>query len=352
MIDLRSDTVTQPTDEMRSAIANAVVGDDVYHDDPTVNELEATVADMLGKQDAMFVPTGTMSNQIAIRVQTDPGDSVIIEQGGHVGTHELGGPAMHSGVTLLRIPGEHGTFTADQLQALIPTPHPALPAHLFDPVTLVCLENTHNTAGGTIWPIDRLQAVSARAKDLGLARHLDGARLWNASVATGVPLDAYAAWFETVSVCFSKGLGAPIGSALVGDTELISKARRFKHLFGGGFRQAGMLAAGALYGIRNHMDRLADDHADARRFAEGLVDVDGIDIDLDSVQTNIVNYRVANPELVVDICADNGVATLVNGPGEIRAVFSLASAGAPIDELVATVAAAVRTSASRSGERG
>jgi threonine aldolase len=210
---------------MRVAIAEAMVGDDVYHDDPTVNELEATVAELLGKEEAMFVPTGTMANQIALRVQTDPGDSVIIERSGHIGVHELGGPAHHSGVTLQRIPGDRGTFTPDQVEALVPVPHPALPSHLSDPVTLVCFENTHNAAGGTIWPVELMEAVSARASDLGLRRHLDGARLWNASVASGVPLATYASFADTVNVCFSKGLGAPVGSALVGDADLISRAR-------------------------------------------------------------------------------------------------------------------------------
>jgi threonine aldolase len=324
LIDLRSDTITQPTPEMRVAIAEAMVGDDVYHDDPTVNELETAVAKLLGKEDAMFVPTGTMANQIAVRAQTEPGDSVIIERSGHIGVHELGGAAHLSGVTLQRIAGNRGTFTSDQVEELVPVPHPSLPGHLYDPVTLVCFENTHNAAGGTIWPVDLMKAVSGRAAELGLRRHLDGARLWNASVASGIPLSTFASFADTVNVCFSKGLGAPVGSALVGDADLIERARRFKHMFGGGFRQAGLLAAGALYAINNHMERLADDHTNARTFAESLAAVEGVSVDLDAVQTNIVYAKVGDPGRLVDESLDKGVAMLVSGPGEIRAVFSLA----------------------------
>lgn len=344
MIDLRSDTITQPSPAMRDAIAHAAVGDDVYHDDPTVNELERRVASMLGKDDAVFVPTGTMANQIAVRVHTEPGDSVIIEQSGHIGTHELGGAAHHSGVTLQRIAGVRGTFTAEQVERLVPVPHPALPSHLADPFTLVCIENTHNAAGGAIWPLDQIQLVSERANELGLARHLDGARLWNASVASGVPLETYGSYFDTVNVCFSKGLGAPVGSALVGDAESITRARRFKHMFGGGFRQAGLLAAGALYAIDNNMERLADDHRNARAFAEALATIDGLDIDLDAVQTNIVNIGVDEPSKLVDGCHDKGVAMLVNGPSEVRAVFSLAvddDAAADAIDIVSSVASTV-----------
>lgn len=343
MIDLRSDTITKPSPQMREAIANAIVGDDVYHDDPTVNELEETVARLLGKDDAMFVPTGTMSNQIAVRVQTQPGDSVIIEHSGHIAIHELGGAAHHSGVSLQRIRGNRGTFTPQQVIDLVPVIQPALPAHLSDPHTLVCLENTHNAAGGTIWPLDLLEQVTQAARDLGIARHLDGARLWNASVASDVPLASYASHFDSVSVCFSKGLGAPVGSALVGDSDLIDRARRFKHMFGGGFRQAGLLAAGALYGLNNNMERLADDHANARRFAEALAGKSGITVDLEGVQTNIVNLGFAHPDALVDASRDKGVAMLVNGPGEVRAVFSLAVDESDVDEAIDIVSAVADT---------
>jgi threonine aldolase len=323
MIDLRSDTITKPSVAMRTAIADAVVGDDVYHDDPTVNRLESRVADLLGKQDAMFVPTGTMSNQIAVRMHTQPGDSVVLESSAHIGSHEMGGAAHHSGVTLKRIQGSLGVFTADDLRAQVPVPHPSLPRYLFEPHTLVCLENTHNEAGGTIWPLEAIEAVTTAARDLGMKSHLDGARLWNASVATAIEPARYAASFDTVSVCFSKGLGAPIGSALVGDADFIAEARRFKQMFGGGFRQAGLIAAGALYALEHNRHRLSDDHANATAFATTLAAVAGISVDLDSLQTNIVYFDVDDPATVVDACLGDGVAMLVLGPTRIRAVFHL-----------------------------
>lgn len=321
MIDLRSDTITRPTDPMRRAIAEAVVGDDVYHDDPTVNELEAEVAAVLGKDEAMFVPSGTMANQIAVRMHTQPGDVVILESGAHIGGHEMGGAAHHSGVTLARIDGHHGMFTPEQLRSEVPTPHPSLPRHLYEPHTLVCLENTHNEAGGTVWDLDVMHDVSLAAEELGLARHLDGARLWNASAATGIDIADYAGTVDTVSVCFSKGLGAPVGSALAGPTDFIAEARRFKQMFGGGMRQSGIVAAGALYALRHHRDQLADDHVHARRFAERISETDGGDVDLDAVHTNIVYFEVDDPTTVVAASLDDGVAMLKLGARRIRAVF-------------------------------
>lgn len=323
MIDLRSDTITKPSAAMRAAIADAVVGDDVYHDDPTVNKLEERVAELLGKEAAMYVPTGTMSNQIAVRMHTQPGDSVVLEASAHIGSHEMGGAAHHSGVTLKRIQGSHGTFDADALRRQVPVPHPSLPTYLLEPHTLVCLENTHNEAGGTIWDLDAIDDVTAVASELGLATHLDGARLWNASAATGIDVARYARPFDTVSVCFSKGLGAPIGSALAGDLDFIAEARRFKQMFGGGFRQAGLIAAGALYALEHNRDRLVEDHANARLFAERLTDVDGVTVDLPSVQTNIVYFGIEDPAHIVDTCLAKGVAMLVVGPTRIRAVFHL-----------------------------
>ena len=322
---------------MRTAIADAVVGDDVYHDDPTVNRLEAQVADLLGKQEAMFIPTGTMSNQIAVRMHTQPGDSIILEASAHIASHEMGGAAHHSGVTLKRIEGSLGVFTADDLRSQVPVPHPSLPAYLFEPHTLVCLENTHNEAGGTIWPLEAIESVTLAARDLGIANHLDGARLWNASAATGIDPARYASAFDTVSVCFSKGLGAPIGSALVGDADFIAEARRFKQMFGGGFRQAGLLAAGALYALEHNRERLTDDHANAQRFAAALAEFEDISVDLDSVQTNIVYFDVADPATIVDACLDAGIAMLVLGPNRIRAVFHLDVSMADTDKAVEVI---------------
>jgi threonine aldolase len=323
VIDLRSDTVTRPSDAMRAAMAGAAVGDDLYGEDPTVIELETTVAGLLGKDWAVYVPTGTMANQIAVRVHTQPGDTVILEAGAHIGNHEMGAAAHHSGVTLKRLAGTYGTFTAGDLTEAIPVPHPSLPSHLYDPHTLVCVENTHNDAGGTIWDLDQLHSVAAVASDHGLARHLDGSRLWNASVASGIDVSEYAAPFDTITVCFSKGLGAPVGSALVGSGELVGEARRFKQMFGGGFRQAGIVAAGALYAVTNNRERLVEDHRNARVFAEALAATHNAHVDLDAVQTNLVYFDVPDPGAVVAACLEQGVSMLVLGPTRIRAVFHL-----------------------------
>jgi len=323
MIDLRSDTVTKPSQRMRRAIADAAVGDDVYHDDPTVNELEGTVADLLGKDDAVFVPTGTMSNQIALRIQTNPGDTVLIHAEAHIGQHELGGAAHNSGVTLARLVGPYGTFSAEQVADSVPTPHAALPGHLFAPVTLMCLENTHNDSGGTVWDTTQTQEVLNTARSLGLKTHLDGARLWNASAASGVDLVDLALGFDTVNVCFSKGLGAPVGSALAGAADTIEQARRFKQIFGGGFRQAGMLAAGALHALEHNRERLVDDHTNARSFAEAINAADQIQVDLGSVQTNLVYFETPDAEALASDCLHEGVSMLAVGRTTIRAVFHL-----------------------------
>jgi len=292
MIDLRSDTVTRPTAEMRRVMAAADVGDDVYHDDPEVNRLEELVAGLLGKEDAVFVPTGTMSNQIAVRTHTEPGDVVLLAEHAHIAEHEIGAPAALAGVSLRALPGEAGTFTAAAVRAAVPAPPPSLPAWLGPPVTLVAVENTHNEAGGTPWPTHLLREVTAVAAQLGLATHLDGARLWNAAVASGVPEVELAAGFDTVSVCFSKGLGAPVGSALAGSRELVPRARRFKQMYGGGFRQAGILAAAALYALEHNVERLAADHARARRLAAGLAEIPGLHVDPATVRSNIVMVHV------------------------------------------------------------
>ncbi len=323
MIDLRSDTVTKPTDAMRAAMASAEVGDDVLGDDPTVNALEEAVAVMLGKEDAVYVPSGTMANQVAVRSQTTPGDRVVMEAEAHIRVHESGAPAALAGVTITPLPGRLGRFTAEQLRAACPPPPKDLPAGLHDPATLVTVENTHNEAGGTIWPLDELVAVSRTATDLGIASHMDGARLWNATAATGISEAEYAAGFDTVTVCFSKGLGAPIGSALAGSRPIIDRARRFKKMYGGGFRQAGIIAAGALHALQRHRDRLVEDHDNARRFAEEVAEQAGAHVDLESVQTNIVYFDVPAAQSVVDRCNAAGVAMLAVAPGRIRAVFHL-----------------------------
>lgn len=342
MIDLRSDTVTKPGEAMRSAMADAEVGDDVLGDDPTVIELEERVARLLGKEDAVYVPSGTMANQIAVRSQTTPGDRVVMEASSHIRIHESGAPAALSGVTIALIPGHRGTFTAAQLIEAAPAPPKDLPAGLYDPVTLVTAENTHNAAGGTIWPLDRLREVTEAAAGLGVAAHLDGARLWNATAATGVSEAEYVAGFDTVGVCFSKGLGAPIGSAVAGPTAVIDRARRFKKMFGGGFRQAGIIAAGALYAVDHHRERLAEDHRHARRFGEAVAEAGG-GVDLETVQTNIVYFTVGDAQKLVDRCTADGVAMLTDGPDRVRAVFHLDVSTQDTAKAIDVVTAAVRS---------
>ena len=249
MIDLRSDTVTRPSPAMREAMAQAVVGDDVYGDDPTVKRLEARTAELLGKEDAVYMPTGSMTNQVAIRAHTEPGDRVIMDIGSHVVRSEGGGPAALSGVTVQPLLGDRGIYTTSQLRDALGVTHPGSPTTLTPPATLLTVENTHNGGGGSIWPLELVDEVVATARAAGLRCHLDGARVWNASAATGIPPARYARDFDSVSVCFSKALGAPVGSALAGSRTFVARARRFKQQFGGGFRQAGIIAAGALYAL-------------------------------------------------------------------------------------------------------
>jgi len=323
MIDLRSDTVTHPSEKMRAVMASAPVGDDVLGDDPTVIRLEESVAELLGKEAAVYVPSGTMANQIALRVHTRSGDRVVMDAESHIRIHESGAPASLAGVTIVPVDGVHGIFTPDQLIDAAPGPSPDFPPGLFDPTTLVTMENTHNEAGGTVWPLDSMRSVSDAARDLGLAVHLDGARLWNATAASGVGLDQYADTADTVNVCFSKGLGAPVGSALAGPRDVIDRGRWFKKMYGGGFRQAGIIAAGALYALEHNRDRLVDDHTNAQRFAEAAADLDGISVDLGSVQTNLVFFDVENASGFAERLRSAGVDTLALGPTRVRAVFHL-----------------------------
>ena len=331
MIDLRSDTITQPTPEMRRAMAEAVVGDDVLGDDPTVIELERRTAEVLGKQAAVYMPSGTMTNQVAIRAWTEPGDEIVIEAEGHSYFYEGGGPAALSGVTCRLIAGRRGIFDAGQLKAAL------RPSNVHFPRTkLVCVENTHNRGGGSIWPMRTIEAVAALARASGLRMHLDGARLWNASVATGIPERQYAGHFDSVSVCFSKGLGAPVGSALAGEAAFIERARRFRKIFGGGMRQAGIIAAGALYALDHHRERLAEDHANARRLAEGVARLSGAEIDPSSVETNIVIFRVTSRPAaeVAAALTKAGVGVLATGADTIRAVTNLMVSAEDIDKAV------------------
>lgn len=282
-IDLRSDTVTKPGPEMRRAMAEADVGDDVFGEDPTVNRLQETVAALLGKPAALFVPTGVMANQLALKCQTQPGDEVIVEQSSHIFNYETAAPAVLSNIQLYPVRGERGIIRASHIAPAVRSS-----AYYMPRTSLVCFENTHNMAGGTIYPIEELKQTYTFAKAVGLKLHLDGARLWNAWVATGIHPKEYAHYFDSVSVCFSKGLGAPVGSALVGSEELISKARKYRKLFGGGMRQAGIIAAGALFALEHNVERLREDHDKAKTFAEAIASTPGVKVNPSEVETNIV----------------------------------------------------------------
>jgi len=259
IIDLRSDTLTKPTPGMREAIANAKVGDDVYGEDPSINKLQKRVAELLGKETAIFVPSGTMANQISIKCHTVPGDEVICEANSHIFNYEGGSPAFLSGVQLHPLPGTYGVFSPEQIKPALRSQDSHYPQS-----SLITLENTHNRAGGTIFPLDTIKAIKELADFYDLRMHLDGARLWNAHVETGIPLNEYGKYFDSVSVCFSKGLGAPVGSVITGSIEFINKAHRYRKMLGGGMRQAGILAAAALYALDYHLERLADDHKRAK----------------------------------------------------------------------------------------
>ena len=320
MIDLRSDTITKPTAAMRAVMAAAEVGDDVLGDDPTVAALEKRTAEVLGLEAAVYMPSGTMTNQVAIRAHTEPGDEIFCEAGAHCYYNEAGGPAALSGVMCRLIEGRRGIFTADDLKRLL------RPQNIHHPRSrLVCLENTHNRGGGSIWPLETIRQVAQAAREAGLKMHLDGARLWNASAATGIAEKTYAACFDSVSVCFSKGLGAPVGSALAGSGEFIQRARRFRKMFGGGMRQAGIIAAGALYALEHHRQRLTEDHANAKALANGLAQVPGIELNPADVETNILVIRLKDVPAakLAERLKAHGVLVLATGPDSVRAVTSL-----------------------------
>lgn len=322
VVDLRSDTVTKPTPAMRAAMAAAEVGDDVFGDDPTVNALERRAAEILGKEAALFLPSGTMANQVAVRSHTQAGDEILLDAHAHIYWYEAGAAAALSGVMCRLLPGVRGIFTADDVRAALRPPdvHAA-------PARLVAIENTHNRGGGAVWPLEDIAAVCRAAHEAGLTTHLDGARLWNASVATGVAESAYAQHFDSVSVCFSKGLGAPVGSALAGSAAFINRARCFRKQFGGGMRQAGIIAAGALYALEHHRARLADDHANARGLAEGLSGITGLRLDAAAVATNMVYFDVIPfPAAVLsDRLRAEGILVNPTAPYTLRAVTSLAA---------------------------
>jgi threonine aldolase len=283
VIDLRSDTLTQPTPGMRRAMAEAEVGDEQKREDPTVNALEERAADLLGQEEAIFVPTATMANQIALRVLAAPGDEVVAEANAHIFRYELGAPAALSGLAMKRLYTADGRFGAEDVREAV---NPPGDVHMA-PTRVICLENTHNGGGGRVWPLEQVRAVCADARALGLSVHLDGARLLNAATASGAKASDYGRECDTVTLCLSKGLGCPLGALLAGSHERMTTARRFKHLFGGAMRQAGIVAAAGMYALDHHVARLADDHANARRLAEGLAEA-GAPVDLEQVESNFV----------------------------------------------------------------
>jgi threonine aldolase len=340
-VDLRSDTVTKPSPGMRKAMAEAEVGDDVFHEDPSVNRLEEMVAALYGKEAAIYAASGTMANQLAIRAQTHHGDEIIMERTSHPFNSEAGALAALAGVQVNLIDGKQGIMDVEQIRAVVRTPN----VH-HAPTALICLENTHNRGGGSIWPLDKIRAVSDFARSISVPMHLDGARLLNACVATGLTPHDYAQYFDSCTLCLSKGLGAPVGSLVIGSKEFVTTAHRFRKQFGGGMRQAGILAAAGIYALEHNVERLAEDHLTAKRLARGIADIDGLDIDGNAVETNILYFHVRKPGLTVPMLLERlkteGVLMLGTGPNSVRAVTHLDVSKEGIDRAIDVLQKVVR----------
>ncbi len=340
LVDLRSDTVTKPSLGMRKAMAEAEEGDDVYHEDPSVNRLEEMVAALYGKEAALYVASGTMANQLAIRAQTHHGDEIIMERTSHPFNSEAGALAALAGVQVNLLGGQRGIIEVDQIKAAVRTPN----VH-HAPTALICLENTHNRGGGSIWPLDKIRTIREFATSVGVPMHLDGARLMNACVATGLAARDYAQYFDSCTLCLSKGLGAPVGSLVIGSKDFITRAHRFRKQFGGGMRQAGILAAAGIYALEHNVERLAEDHLNAQRLARGIADIDGLEIDVDSAETNILFFQVHKPGLTVPLLLERlkaeGVLMGDTGPTGIRAVTHLNISKESIDRAVEVLRKAV-----------
>jgi threonine aldolase len=333
VIDLRSDTATRPTPEMLAAMTSAELGDEQLREDPTVNELQRRAAELLGQEAALFLPTATMANQIALRILTRPGCLLIAQERTHCMIFEAGGPAVHSGLVMVGLPSENGRITPDQLRTV------AGQSEDVEPASLVVFENTHRSAGGRVWPLEELAVSASAARELGLAVHLDGARIFNAAVASGIPAAEYGRLADSVTVCFSKGLGCPLGAILASSEERIERAWREKFLFGGAMRQAGVVAAAALYALEHNVERLADDHARARRLAEGLAAA-GLRVDLDAAETNFVGIPVPPGMDVPEARArirEQGVLVSVMRPGVLRAATYLGIDDEHIDEALEAI---------------
>lgn len=319
IIDLRSDTITRPSPEMRKAMYEAEVGDDVFREDPTVNELEAYAAELLGKEAALFVSSGVMGNQICLNVHTNPGDEVICERDAHIFNYESGSPAALSGIQLLPLIGNRGVITPDQVEPFI---HPSS-AYYMPRSRGIAVENTHNRASGAVIPVENIIALKNLAKKYNLFYHLDGARIWNASIASGISVKEYASHFDSVSCCLSKGLGAPVGSIIAGTKDFIKEAFRVRKAWGGGMRQLGIIAAAGLYALKNNIDRLAEDHKKAQELYQALANIPGMEID--PVDTNILIFKPANlsVEQAIEECKNEGVLLSIGRVGSLRAITHL-----------------------------
>jgi threonine aldolase len=335
MIDLYSDTVTRPTPGMRQAMLEAEVGDEQRGEDPTTNALQAEIAALLGKEASIFLPSATMANAIACRLHTQPGEAIICEARCHILNAETGGLAVHSGVIPRIVNGQRGCFTPEQVEEQL-----TLSGHNRPITTLLACEQTNNAAGGTVWHLEQLQTVCKVAHDNGLKTHLDGARLFNASVASYVPVADYAASFDTVMLCLSKGLGCPVGAMLIGSADDIARARRLKQQFGGSMRQSGILAAAGLYALQHHIERLAEDHVNAHRLAEGLAGIPGFEVEM-PIETNMVFVNVQGTGMTAAEVADRlqqaGVGCSQPGPYRLRFVTHLDVSAADIECAVAKV---------------
>lgn len=321
MIDLRSDTVTVPSDEMRRYMMYAQVGDDVYGEDPSINLLQEKVAELFNKESALFVPSGTMSNQLSLKVLTESADEIIIESNAHVFYYETAAPSVISNTQFYTIPSENGEMPISEVKKAI---RPDI--YYFPKTKAVFIENTHNRHGGAVISIDYIRDLRKLCDEYGLFMHLDGARIWNAHISTGISLDEYAKYFDTISVCLSKGLGAPVGSLMVSNSEYIKKALKWRKILGGGMRQAGILAAAGIYAIENNLKLIEKDHLNAKRFAKSIAEMDYIDCNLDSVQTNIVIFKLddkINDTDFVNECQKRGLLLSTFGENKIRAVFHL-----------------------------
>ena len=335
-VDLGSDTATRPGPEMRKAMAEAEVGDEQRREDPTVNRLEERIAALVGQPAAVFVPSASMANEIAFKVHVRPGEEIVLDRWSHPATFEGGGPAALSGASLFLLDTPRGIYTAADVERAIRPDDPH-----FARTRLVSIEQTTNMGGGTVWPLEQMRKVVECARSHGLLAHLDGARLFNAQAASGVSAATYGAMFDSVTICFSKGLGAPVGAVVCGSQEFAYHARRFKHLFGGAMRQAGFLAAACLYGLEHNVERLADDHAHARRLADGLREIPGIVLDPADVPSNMVFLRVEgighSPSSFCAALLEHGVRMVSSGGGRVRAVTHLDVDARGIDRALAAV---------------